>query len=205
MTWDTWKGPGNTVLSILIPSMPSRLGIHLPRILAQLEAQIGARPDIELLVLMDNKKRSTGAKRNELMRLAQGTYFAFVDDDDRIADDYLSSILEHVSPPDDSEGPADVVVFRVHVSGYESWGLPDKETDFDISHPHDNNGPLYLRKPNHIMVWRTALVRDVPFEDVCSAEDTMWAFRASPLVKRQVKINRVLYYYQFDPYKSPAP
>jgi intein/homing endonuclease len=40
-------------------------------------AQIGNRPDIEVIGLFDNKKRSVGHKRNELLKLAQGEYLCF--------------------------------------------------------------------------------------------------------------------------------
>ena len=41
----------------------------------------------------DNKKRTIGKKRDEMLKLAQGKYVTFVDDDDRISDDYVDEIM----------------------------------------------------------------------------------------------------------------
>jgi hypothetical protein len=57
-------------LSILIPSVPSRRKFFLDRLLDDLEKQIGDRNDVEILVLYDNKKRSLGQKRSDLLNLA---------------------------------------------------------------------------------------------------------------------------------------
>ncbi|SCM92825.1 Uncharacterized protein BWINRASL_01028 [Bacillus mycoides] len=37
---------------------------------------------VEILVLLENKKRTTGEKRNILVEQAKGEYVAFVDDDE---------------------------------------------------------------------------------------------------------------------------
>ena len=44
--------------------------------------------------MFDNKKRSVGEKRQDLLNLAKGQYLVFIDDDDRISDDYISSIIQ---------------------------------------------------------------------------------------------------------------
>jgi glycosyltransferase involved in cell wall biosynthesis len=45
--------------------------------------------DIELIAFFDNKKRTIGKKRDEMLDLAKGEYLVFIDDDDRIAPDYV--------------------------------------------------------------------------------------------------------------------
>ena len=64
-------------LSILIPSVPSRRKTFLQRILDQLESQINTN-DIEIVVLYDNKKRTVGEKRNDLLNLARGQFLTFI-------------------------------------------------------------------------------------------------------------------------------
>ena len=49
---------------------------------------------MEIIGLFDNKKRSVGEKRQDLLNLAKGQYLVFIDDDDRISDDYISSIIQ---------------------------------------------------------------------------------------------------------------
>jgi hypothetical protein len=38
--------------------------------------------DIEILLFLDNKKRTVGGKRDALVQMSRGKYFMFVDDDD---------------------------------------------------------------------------------------------------------------------------
>ncbi len=94
-------------LSILILTVPKRQKRYFPRLTQHLLEQIGDREDIEVLGLYDNKKRSVGEKRNNLLEIAKGEYLTFIDDDDRIADDYIESITKVI----DLKSP-DVVVFE---------------------------------------------------------------------------------------------
>jgi glycosyltransferase involved in cell wall biosynthesis len=66
---------------------------HLKTLSQAFEHQIGEFP-VEHLILMDNKRRTVGEKRDALLRAAKGNYVAFVDDDDFISPDYVSLILE---------------------------------------------------------------------------------------------------------------
>ena len=63
------------ILSILICSIEER-NQKLQRLLALLAKQ--ATPDVEVLTSIDNKKKSVGQKRNELLDRARGQYVAFV-------------------------------------------------------------------------------------------------------------------------------
>ncbi|HHT7236965.1 MULTISPECIES: hypothetical protein [Bacillus] len=55
----------NIALSILIPSVPERM-THLKRMIDTLYEQAYNKP-VEILVMLENKKRSTGEKRNILI------------------------------------------------------------------------------------------------------------------------------------------
>ena len=80
------------LLSILIPSLPERIHL-LSSVLSDLHEQSKGKP-VEVLVLTDNRHRTTGQKRNQLIGLAQGRFISFVDDDDSVAADYVDQILE---------------------------------------------------------------------------------------------------------------
>jgi len=80
------------LLSILTPAVPSRLGA-LDALCSELAAQIGELP-VEHLVLLDNKRRTVGEKRDSLLRIARGDFVAFVDDDDKVSGDYVQAILD---------------------------------------------------------------------------------------------------------------
>ena len=184
-------------LSILIASVSSRIASKMPRVFLDLERQATGK-DVEVLVLLDDRKRSIGHKRNALVSIAQGEFVAFVDDDDRVAKDYVDSILERIG----DGTSADVIVFDVWVSGYyERYGLSDRLCSYDLAHEHQTLANLYHRKPNHLMAWRTALVRQEPFADSSAGEDTDWAHRMCARFMtqlRQDRITKVLYSYDFD-------
>jgi glycosyltransferase involved in cell wall biosynthesis len=187
-------------LSVLMASVSSRLATKMPRVFLDLERQAKGK-DVEVLVLLDDRKRSIGKKRNALVSIAQGEFVSFVDDDDRVAPDYVDSILEKIDEGRDILQP-DVVVFDVWVSGYhERSGLSDRLCSYDIDHEHQTLFDRYQRKPNHLMAWRTALVKQVPFCDSSSGEDTDWAHRIYQIFEkrlRQERIPKVLYSYDFD-------
>ncbi|MCJ7992656.1 glycosyltransferase [Priestia sp. OVS21] len=97
-------------LSVLIPSTPERL-THLARMISELERQSAQLP-VEILAMIDNKKRTIGAKRNILIEQAQGKYVSFVDDDDRIEPDYIQTLVETIN-----QNPnADCITFDVEVN-----------------------------------------------------------------------------------------
>ena len=84
------------ILSILIPSINERAGM-LAGLLRKLEEQINlcqAKDKVEIRVSIDNKEKSTGKKRNELLNEALGEWVVFADDDDELADCYVEEILK---------------------------------------------------------------------------------------------------------------
>lgn len=61
------------------------------------------------MALVDNRKRTTGAKRNDLIDLAKGEYVTFIDDDDWAGANYVQSILGAI----DQYPGTDCIVFDV--------------------------------------------------------------------------------------------
>lgn len=83
--------------SILICGIPERYHSVQPLLYSLLEKQSVARmPDVELLYFMDNRRRSVGAKRNDLLRAARGEYISFIDDDDDVSDKYVSDLHDAI-------------------------------------------------------------------------------------------------------------
>lgn len=184
------------ILSILTPAVPSRLG-QLKTLCGILENQIGDRP-VEHLVLLDNKRRTVGAKRDALLRAARGSYVAYVDDDDGIAEDYVSSLL------DAATGQPDVITFNQEASvngriGWIRFGLGSRNDPFVP-------GSTMLRNAWHVCAWRRSLALLSHFPDNSYGED--WAFAAQlcaiPGLK-SVHIDRILHYYRHDQRTTEAP
>jgi len=150
-------------LSILICTTDTRVRRFLPDCIDRLREQLINVEGVELLYLGDNKTRSVGKKRNDLIKLAQGEFFCFVDDDDKLTDDYVSTILDGIK-----DSP-DLFVFRAF---RHHNGMKDREVVYSVAFEKDENGFPYKRIPNHLMVWKKSLVAHIPFDEVNYGEDS---------------------------------
>lgn len=177
-------------LSILIATVPSRIEYFYPSIMKQLLDQTEEYKDIEILALFDNKKRSIGKKRQEMINIAQGEYIVFVDDDDRIAKDYIKSIMTALY----NNLKIDVVVFNQICTINGGKGMLCKY-GIEFEYGKINGGSEWRGKPAHTMVWRSDIVKKHKYSDRGNGEDIEWVKRASKDIKTQVRIDKTLYYY----------
>jgi hypothetical protein len=182
-------------LSILTSTIPGR-ELQLAALIKKLELQIGYLP-VEHLVLRDNRRRLNGAKRQALVDIARGEYWSFVDDDDDVSDDYVSSLLAGI------ETGADVITFhqRATYNGLES------EVHFNAAHKDEayNPGGITKRAPWHVCAWRRERVADCVFGDLAYHEDTVWCMQARPLIRTAHHIPKVLHIYRHDATTTAAP
>jgi len=180
-------------LSILVPSVHTRRDTFLPVMINSLYGQLDLLPEelkkeVEILFLVDNKTINLGKKRNQMAGLANGKYISYVDDDDRLADDYISSILKA------TEEDNDCIVFYAEVSVN---GLV-KPCYYSINYENVNTPRHYERSPNHICAVKRETILKVKFPEMMYGEDKDYSERLKPLLKTQTKINRILYYYDFN-------
>src|SRR3990167_4215726 len=106
------------IWSIMISAIPERYHSAQPLLFSLLETQaVGRMPDVELVYLLDNKRRNVGAKRNALMSIATGEYVSFIDDDDQVAPDYVRRIYSAITKTRKASPPVDVICFgqRAHL------------------------------------------------------------------------------------------
>jgi glycosyltransferase involved in cell wall biosynthesis len=184
------------LLSILICTIPGRAKSFLPNILDQLGPQYDDNDTIELLYLGDNKNMTVGEKRNWLVKMAKGDYVVFVDDDDRIAPDYVSTLLSGIMHQRDRGIMPDVVCFHAEIR--INCG-PPVPVHYSANHGQDQNLPgRYLRIPNHLMCVRRRLALDTPYAQISRGEDADYARRLLPKIQIQHLIARTLYYYDFN-------
>jgi glycosyltransferase involved in cell wall biosynthesis len=182
-------------LSILVCSTQNRYNNFLLKILDQLFSQCAALPlhlwsEVEVITVIDNKTRMLGTKRNDLLNMAQGDYVVFVDDDDRVSDDYVQELLDAVTVG------ADVITFEVEVS---LNGNEPKPCYYDMRYKSDYNLPdSYHRLPNHIMAVKRELALATKYQDILKGEDADYSKRLAPLLKTQHIIEKVLYYYDYS-------
>lgn len=182
-------------LSILVCSVHTRYKTFLPKIQDQLYDQYNALPNadqdrVEIIVLTDNKKMMLGHKRNTMVNIAQGKYIAFVDDDDRIAEDYIAELLKATASDVDS------IVFQAEVSlNGEKPKLCHYSKDVRRDYNHKN---AYYRIPNHICCVKRELSLKSSFPNVLYGEDAGYGKVLLPHLKTEHKIDKVLYYYDYN-------
>jgi glycosyltransferase involved in cell wall biosynthesis len=177
-------------LTILVPTVPSRITTYYPRLMKQLLDQTSGYETIELISFFDNKKRSIGKKREEMLKLVQGEYVVFIDDDDRISDDYVSDIMTALQ----NNPGVDCVVFNCICRVNEG---PEKLCKYGIEFEYGDilGGSEWRGKPAHTMVYKSSIAKAHAFSDMKYAEDTDWVKRACLDIKTQVRIDKVLYHY----------
>lgn len=182
-------------LSILVCSVHTRYDTFLPRIQKQLYEQLEGlsqedQQRVEIIVLTDNKQIMLGAKRNHMVELAQGKYVQFVDDDDRISEDFISELLKA------TKSNADCIVFTAMVSMNGEDPVPcyyskDNGADF-------NKKNAYYRIPNHICCVKKSVSIKSSFPNVLYGEDSGYSKVLLPYLKTEHKIDKVLYYYDYN-------
>lgn len=180
-------------LSILICSVQKRLAVFA--LLAEhLERQAAGKP-VEILWLGDNKTMSVGEKRNKLVSLAKGEYICFVDDDDWVADDYVTEILHGI------EQKPDCVCFNTL---YNVEGGTDVPMHFSVHNILNVNEPgkPRIRVPNHLIPIRREFVLATRFLEKSFGEDTDYSLRVRRLLSTEYKIEKILYHYRFSETKS---
>lgn len=180
-------------LSILICTVPNRKK-ELDRLLKVLEVQMV--PEVEVLTFSDNFEWSIGEKRNELVKDASGEYVAFIDDDDLVSYDYISSILKATKDNPDVIGITGIITTNgknpkkfIHSATVKEWCEKDG---------------IYYRCPNHLNPVKRSLAIQVPFPSKCYGEDKDYSLKLLPLLNTEIEINHPIYFYLFDDTKSEA-
>lgn len=189
------------VLSILIPAIPERLHLLNP-LVEKLSKQIGDKP-VELLIVVDNKKRPLGEKRNLMMDSCKGKFLTHLDDDDDVADDYIDSILACLT----SDDMIDVLSFNSRADLGDNMpftvitGLSHENEQTNITkRPQDDGTEIEVREdikrvPWHWCVWKTEVARQGRFPVEFMGEDWIWLQQVLPLCTCETHINKVLHFY----------
>ena len=175
-------------LSILILSITSRLQNYLLPLIEKICNQIKDYP-VELIVLSDNEQQTIGSKRNQLLENSQGEYICFIDDDDDISDEYIEKIILAM------DNKPDCIVFDSWVTLNNDEG---KLCKFGIEYENINLKEEYNRLPNHLMVIKKSLLTNIRFLNTNFGEDTDWSEKIKHRINKQIRIDDVLYYYNYD-------
>ena len=171
-------------LSILICNIPERAE-KLERLINVLQPQL--QDGVEILIETDSGEMTIGAKRNLLLSKAKGWYVCFIDDDDLVPDYYVAKILEAIEKHPDCIGIKGhyicgdrVPALFVHSLEYDDWFTKD--------------GVPY-RCPNQLNPIKRRIAMEVKFPDKSFGEDIAYSRMLRGLLKTQVMIEEVMYYY----------
>lgn len=176
-------------LSVLICSLVERRPL-LNRLLKELDFfKTYSRLNIEILTDVDNRQKSIGQKRNDLVARAKGKYCCFIDDDDQVSKYYFSEIEEALKDKPDCvallgmfyENGRQIKPF-VHSIDTDKY-MEDKEA--------------FYRPPNHLNPILTGLVKRVGFPAKNFGEDTDFAMRMVGLLKTQGLVKNLIYHYYY--------
>ncbi len=177
-------------LSILIPSVPSRR--HRAAVLFDKLTKQAEGYSVEVLMLLDNKQRSIGKKREALVQISKGDWIAFVDDDDDVSEDYVSSIMQHAT----RNNLGKVIVFETLVTLDSLPGVICQHGMEFENEDYSRQG--FKRKPWHMHAMPGSFARRCEFPDTNYGEDWPWCEMVLGYVYDQVKIDKVLYHYRFN-------
>ena len=175
-------------MSILVCSLVERNNTFLSDLIGSIQKQIIGKP-VELLILSDNAKRPVGTKRNDLLNISKGRYVCFIDDDDRISETYVDDVLQEII-----DWSPDVVVFDAEITFN---GTNPKLVKYGREYDYCEKSDAYYRHPNHLMVHKKENITEF-FKDIKTGEDDEWALRMLPKIVTQSRINKVLYYYDYN-------
>lgn len=144
---------------------------------------------------------SIGQKRNSLLAMATGEYVCFIDDDDRIAPNYVGLVLRALQVQPDVVG----IVGEISEPSASRGGFIRRRfyhTLENRSYKRSERG--YERPPNHLNPMLRSVAIKFPFEDVSMGEDTDWAMRIcrEQILQKEEYIPQVIYYYDFRPLKD---
>jgi hypothetical protein len=192
------------LLSVLIPSVPSRLekATELFRLLEKLSDldEVFPGDTAEILMLTDNKQRSIGKKRRALVEAAQGSYVAFVDDDDTVSGSYFVRIFEAIK----TNPGVDLITFNTTC---RLNGGPVVNVMHGIGFANEQYCPAgFRRAPWHMHAWRREIAQRHAdaFPDLNNAEDWPWCAAMLKDVRTNVHIGATLFHYQHDSKKTEA-
>lgn len=165
------------ILSILMATTPDRANMF-NTLFDEVHRQVGYMHHTHqslgrIEVIVDDSPRfldgglSIGAKRDALLRRAEGHYVCYLDSDESIAPNYVETLVRLC------QAGRDVVTFRNITRTDTYWTIVDLSLKYSMN---DNASPDYItrRKPFHICPVKTHLAKMYKFTDTNYGEDFEW-------------------------------
>ena len=176
------------MVSILICAVPIRTKTLFTNITDQAKGK-----DVQVLYLADNFSMSVGEKRNKLIEISGGERIIFVDDDDRVSNDYVDKVLEYSKL--DYDCVAIGVEYRQNNTNLKIYDYRYKK---NINTRDEQGRNIAGRVPNHLCLWKKDVAKRVEFPSVNLAEDHRWADEQVLLGYSIYYTKDIIYYYDFN-------
>lgn len=181
----------NYKLSLLIPTRETDWPL-VDTLMKEIRSQ-DKNNEVEILTLMNRGEHSIGYYRNTLVEWAHAPYLAFIDSDDMITKEYVSTLLEAIKFTPDVVSLRGVItidggkpeVFE-HSIKYNEWRTT-------------NNFIKYERMPNHLNCVKSSIAKQIKYPEINHGEDWEYSkvLQASNLVKTECYTDQMLYQYLY--------
>lgn len=178
-------------LSVLICSLVERKEL-LANLLRELNLfKRKSNLKIEILFDVDNRQKTIGKKRNDLVAKAKGKYCCFIDDDDQITPFYFTEIEKALeSKPD--------CVSMLGFFYYNGMMLKPFVHTLDCE-TYSEDEEAFYRPPNHLNPILTGFVKRIGFLSCNRGEDTDFAMKLcqAKLLRTEGQVEEPIYHYFF--------
>ena len=150
--------------------------------------------EVELIWDEDNKEKSIGKKRQDLLERAKGKYVVGIDSDDWIADTYVIDIINAIKNNDEDVD---------HIGFYENCNINGviSKSIFSIKFKKwetNDNININIRCANPKSVIKKSKALEIGFEDIRFSEDVIFSEKITEILENEIFIDKELYFYRYD-------
>jgi glycosyltransferase involved in cell wall biosynthesis len=181
------------ILSILICAVEiEERQIKLKKLISELHKQISknyAEEIVEILIDADNMTKSVGQKRNDLINKAKGHFVCFIDDDDFITENYLSTILHHLN--------IGIDILLIGISHIENGINKTKILPSLFIDNLTTNDVVFKTNHFHLCPHKKSIAELISFDCVNFAEDMIYSQKMVKHISNHAVISDPIYIY-FD-------
>ena len=149
---------------------------------------------VEVIVNIDDGEKTVGQKRNEILEQAKGKFVCYVDDDDKVDEEYINLIIKTIEENPDLD-----------CIGFTGMYYVNGEPTMLFKHAKEYGGHykkegIQYRPVNHLNPVRTELAKQIGFPEKNFGEDSDYCDRLleSGLVKNEVILDKVMYHYLWN-------
>jgi hypothetical protein len=186
-------GDNNIKLSILICSVENNERQEsLKKLIQELNTQIFsnyADNIVEILVEKDNGTISVGQKRNNLIEKAKGEFICFIDDDDFVTENYLSTILHHLN--------SELDILLISIQHIENGVNKPKIIPSLYIDNLDTGEAVFKTNHFHLCPHKKTIANKVLFECINFSEDMIYSQKMVNHINNHYLISQPIYIY-FD-------